>query len=385
MKDRLNVLMALSNDSLGGVETYALEFSKALREAGHGVTVVSPTDVLLGKCRAEGIPYVKIPDFRFRDRPGTLNLFPAFVAGLFIFRRIVRRERIDVINVHAASTSLLDLLWLYRSIFSTPVVCTMHGKVPVESGHFVSALHRLYRRADAVVCISEEVREDCIDHFGVRDDVYIVPNGVVLPSRQPIGGGEKKVILMISRLDSDKFAAVEGLIRATPIVVTDHPDHEVWIVGGGSMLERAREMATEENHRLGREAIRLMGEVDPDEIPSLIGSSIIVVGAGRAAIEGMAHGKPVIFLSSGGLGGFLVEDNVEQIRRHNFSGRNGKEDYGPEGIGRALLELIENPAVAERTARLSAFLAQELDMAAVADHLGVVLRCSMGSRGWETR
>ena len=75
---------------------------------------------------------------------------------------------------------------------------------------------------------------------------------------------------------------------------------------------------------------------------------------------------------------------MEQIRRHNFSGRNGKEDYGPEA-SRALLELIENPAVAERTARLSAFLAQELDMAAVADHLGVVLRCSMGSRGWETR
>ena len=44
-----------------------------------------------------------------------------------------------------------------------------------------------------------------------------------------------------------------------------------------------------------------MGEVDPDEIPSLIGSSIIVVGA-RAAIEGMAHGKPVIFLSLVALG-----------------------------------------------------------------------------------
>ena len=75
---------------------------------------------------------------------------PAFVAGLFIVassgvsgRRHQRPRRFHLI---AGSPVALPLNIQYTG------VCTMHGKVPVESGHFALPFTGS-TQADAVVCI----------------------------------------------------------------------------------------------------------------------------------------------------------------------------------------------------------------------------------------
>lgn len=63
-------------------------------------------------------------------------------------------------------------------------------------------------------------------------------------------------------------------------------------------------------------------------IEDYINQADIVVSLGRGILEGMACGRAAIVYDYQGGDGMISEENITEIRKHNFSGRRFKKNYG---------------------------------------------------------
>lgn len=215
---------------LGGVETHVRRLARGCAEAGDEVTVLTHlADDFLAD---EWIDTVRVR--RFPRTVGTRN-YP-FSSKLFHHLRAHRAD-FDLVHVHSYHT-----LVGHAAVGSClPIVFTPHyhgtGHTPLRA-----ALHRLYRpvgarlfrAADAVICVSDAERHLVIRDFpGVARKVGTIPNGtdpkMLLPD-QGLVMQREPVVLTVGRLE--RYKNVDLIIdafRALPcsavlVVVGDGPD-----------------------------------------------------------------------------------------------------------------------------------------------------------------
>jgi phosphatidylinositol alpha-mannosyltransferase len=127
-------------------------------------------------------------------------------------RRVLERERFDLLHVHEPMTPVLAAgsLALARS----PVVATFHA-----SGHLAWAkpgMHIwgfLLDRIDARIAVSEQARATAMRYAPAEYEV--IPNGVLIPPEADPGGREKR-ILFVGRQEARKGLPV--MLQAWPEV-----------------------------------------------------------------------------------------------------------------------------------------------------------------------
>ncbi|MGD0110243.1 MAG: glycosyltransferase [Armatimonadota bacterium] len=85
----LTILQVLSWLNYGGVESYAIHLSRALRDRGHRVLIASSGGQLVPELEAAGIEHFNV-DF---TGPRTLR-------GARALRRLLESEHVDLVNAH---------------------------------------------------------------------------------------------------------------------------------------------------------------------------------------------------------------------------------------------------------------------------------------------
>jgi glycosyltransferase involved in cell wall biosynthesis len=112
------------------------------------------------------------------------------------------------------------------------------------------------------------------------------------------------------------------------------------LVGGGDGLETLRRRVASHRGTPMEGRVHLPGEVL--RARELVPFVDICVGVGRSIFEGMVCGKPCVVVGPNGYAGTVAEENVEDIARVNFSGRNaGSEVPAPE-LASALGRLLQD-------------------------------------------
>jgi glycosyltransferase involved in cell wall biosynthesis len=245
-----------------------------LRAGGVDVEVVSPNDF-----RHFGIAYGSGVVGNLRARPWLIAAVPAMLAS---FVRVARRAAMDADLVHAH--------WLPSGAVALaagkPFVVQLWG-TDVELARRAPPLaRRVLQRARLVIAPSTALAEEG-RRLGARD-VRVIPNGVSLPSE----AGEEDDpphVLYAGRLSAEKgvrelVAAANGL----PLVVA----------GDGPLRP---------------EVPQALGFVPNDELQAYYARAAVVAcpshreGFGVACAEAMAHGKPVVASSVGGLKDLVVD------------------------------------------------------------------------------
>jgi glycosyltransferase involved in cell wall biosynthesis len=261
-----------------------------LREAGTDIDVVSPASFPhFGLAYGSGIVG------NLRRQPWRAGLVPAFMTAYAAAARRAAREA-DLVHAH----------WLPSGFAAMatrrPFVVQLWG-TDVELARRAPRLARsVLRRAEAVVCPSSALAGEAT-RLGARQ-VEVVPSGVDLPAE--VGPeAEPAEVLYAGRLSPEKgvlelVEAAEGL--------------NLVVAGDGPLRDRVP-MAR--------------GFVPPSELGGLYSRAAVVAcpshreGFGVAALEAMAHGRPVVAGAVGGLldlvvngeTGILVEPgNVPALR-----------------------------------------------------------------------
>jgi len=330
----MNVLMIYEGmREGGGVQVHVLTLSKALRNLG--------IDVLL------------FPVSPLHSEETDLRLFLAllmqpllcFVYGISALR-FMKETHIDLVHAHGARLPLV-LGWLVSKATRTPLVVTMH-----EAWTRANRLNPLYRKADKVITVSEEIKV-VLECYGVdKTRLACIPNMVEVDfsERASINheGGYKLVFL--GRLDPSKTGILMIILDAIPRITQELPATQFWIVGSaGSKYHEVSKKVKEINEALGRKAVYLLGYTK--NVTGMIEKADLVIGVGRVALEALALGKPVIVGSavkgSAFAGGLVTQDNVDEIAESNFTGRDYSQVMNAQQVGKLIVDLLRDYAYRE--------------------------------------
>ncbi len=305
----MKILLVTMSMRIGGAETHIYELARGLKKRGHEVHVASSGGVFAEKLMEMGISHETLP----LDRRAPLAMLRA-KKGL---GALILREKYDIVHAHARIPAFLcaSLYQKHRFRFVT----TDHLDFKLTP-----LLKRLTDWGEFAFAVSEDLKHYLMEHYGVKEErIALTVNGIdterFAPAppdarlRAALSAGERPVILHISRLDAPVIHCASALMDAMPLLKREAV---LVIVGDGDHAEELSEKADAVNERLGYSAVRLVGAIS-DVKPYILASDIIV-SPSRAALEGMAAGKPTIVSGSQGHGGIFTEALAGEAARSNF-------------------------------------------------------------------
>ncbi len=265
---------------LAGSETWTATLAKQLKKMGHIVEGFSPDlGIIAEDLEDNGI--------RCYDNISTSGLKPFSV-------RLEPARTHDYDVIIANHHHIVEFL---RSQFpNTPIISTIHGIMHLEtdaSGKKRKAPeHPAEAGVNQFVAVSEEVQQMLKQDYNI--DSIVVRNFFDVnrfKAKRPITPGKPK-ILMVNSNYADKESPDIKIIRE----VAKHYGAKMGAVGESFVAARDT----------------MLGINDAD----------VVFGMGRSVLEGVCAGRLGIVHGRWGTGGVICEENVEEIRKYNFSGRN---------------------------------------------------------------
>ncbi len=293
------------NPEGGGSEVYVENVATALASAGHDVTIL---------CAAhENAPADEVVDgVRFMRRGSKLGVYP----HIFI-RQLLRRLGhfdviVDVQNGIPFGSTLTG---------RTPVVVLVHhvhreqwpvvyGPVRARIGWALESRVApwVYRRS-RYVAVSQATRRELVE-LGVDDRrIEVVHNGVERPVRDAEPADHPR-ILVLGRLVPHK--RVEHVLAAAAVLLPDHPDLRVAVVGDGWW---APELAAEAE-RLGvTDLVEFVGFADEETKHLELSRAWVLAlpslkeGWGLVVMEAAGYAVPSVgYAAAGGVAESIVDD-----------------------------------------------------------------------------
>jgi phosphatidylinositol alpha-mannosyltransferase len=339
----------------GGVQSHVRHLSRALRDRGHEVLVLSAGHVGSRPTDAE----LETGGRDTSDRPVTVQLvgtsvrvpFNGSIAPICIqpgcgraVRRALAEFQPDVVHVHEPLVPGVSLaaLWFARA----PVVATFHAYCPpsLDASLYrlaAQCLRPVSRRVTVRLGVSGAAASCAAAR--VNGHVNIVPNGITIESfagARPALLPPGRRILFVGRLDRRK--GFEVAMRAFARVCERFADVQLIVVGDGPCRGEV-----EAAPPAVRDRVVMLGEVGDRELPSLYAAADVFIAPaignesfGTVLLEAMAAGRPIVATS--------IEGYREVVRADIDALVVGPRDAEAlaDGIGRILCE----PALAARLA-----------------------------------
>ena len=279
----------------GGAEVHMHEIFSRVAARGHRVTLFCSS--------FPGAPHEETIDGIRIVREGGRYLFNFRVAFRYWSR--FRKERFDVVIDDMNKIPFFTPLFVRR-----PLVVIVHhlfGKsifqeaaLPIAAYVFVLeklAVRVVRRHLTPMFVVSESTKSEVMTHGISAETLRIVPNCVDHTRYRPLGGSRSSTPLVgyFGRLK--KYKSVDHLLDAFRIVMDQHPDAQLVVIGDGdyrpALERRARDLGLSE-------AVRFTGYVDEEEKVRLLCDVWFLVntsakeGWGLTVIEANACGTPVI-------------------------------------------------------------------------------------------
>ena len=351
--------------TFGGSGIVATELAMALAAGGDHVHVFSyafPSRLELVERRLD-YHEVVVPHYPlFEYPPFSLALATKIV-------EVARHQKLDLVHVHYAVPNAVSAVLAREILEPEPlkVVTTLHGTDITLVGNDPSYLETTrygIERSDAVTAVSESLKRDTLEQFGVGKPIEVVPN-FIQPSRYEKVRGKlgarawandgERILIHISNFRPvkrvlDVVRVFEGVLKELParlLLVGDGPDR-------ARIEQRCRQCGI-------CDQITFIGNLPAVE-EILVGADLFLLPSetesfGLAALEALSCEVPVIATEVGGLpevvthgeNGFLlplgdvnamVEAALELLRDEPRRRR-----FGAAGRRRALENFSESDVV----------------------------------------
>ena len=287
----------------GGVRTHVRHLAREFSRMGHEVAILAPASGVQGPLIERNVyamgGAIPVP---FNGSIARIALRPLLVGRV---RRVLLRERFDVLHVHEPLIPGLPLAALHAS--DVPVVGTFHaaarlGPTSTPALAYTCARPFLlpsFRRLAGRIAVSPAASR-FVAHF-FDGDYRLIPNGIDLeeftPSVVPWPAymdGQQN-ILFVGRLEKRKGA--RSLLDAIPAIRERFPQTRFLFVGEGPLRAGLERLAEREGWR----DVIFPGYVTDEELPRYFASAHVFCAPalggesqGIVLLEAMACGVPVV-------------------------------------------------------------------------------------------
>ena len=255
-----------SFDVPGGVQAHVAELSAVLIGLGHEVSVLAPADedTVLPDYVVNGGRAIAVP---YNGSVARLSFTPTNFART---RKWIRGHDFDVLHLHEPNAPSLTMMALM--IAEGPIVATFHTSTTKSRvlSTFSGVLQPFLEKITGRIAVSDLARRWQVEALG--SDAVEIPNGVhvrAFAEAEPLPGYPREggTLAFVGRYDEPR-KGMPVLLEAVGILLADHPDLEVLVVGRGDpgALRRAA----------GEEVfahVRLLGQVSDAEKASVLRSA----------------------------------------------------------------------------------------------------------------
>lgn len=301
----MKILMVTMSMGIGGAETHILELCRELHRLGNDITLASFGGVYADELTSLGIRHVSLP----MNKKDPVSAAGAY-RGLY---RLIRDGHFDIVHAHARIPAFICSLVRRRLNFR--FVTTAHLNFSVSNPLW----RRLSNWGDRAMAVSFDIEDYLVKEYGFpREKIYQTINGIDTDKFSPdipfdnilakhSLNRERRRIVYISRLDSDRADPAFRLIEAAPEIHAAFPDADILIVGGGGEFNILSQLAAQANEKMRENIITMTGPAS--NINEYCSAADIVIAVSRSALEAMAAERPVIL--SGGQGALGIFDRTK--------------------------------------------------------------------------
>jgi len=307
----MKILLLTTHLNIGGISTYTVSLAKALRLKGHEVFVVSSGGMLVPELTQSGVSHINMNILTKSE------LSPKVIKAVFEISKIAKKLGIDIVHSQTRITQVIG--FFVSRLCGIPLVTTCHGFFRKNIGRAI-----LPSWGEKVIAISDAVRENLIDYFGVdKEKVSLIYNGIdVKKFLRELSEEEKyrlkdkfgikrdyNVIGMIARFTPDKGHVV--LLRALYEILKDKPNVQLVLAGDGEKKQDIIRLSRELN--ISDNVVFAKPQINTGNLLAVMDVFMFTPerreGLGLVLLEALASGKPVVAADVGGVSS-VIEDNV---------------------------------------------------------------------------
>jgi glycosyltransferase involved in cell wall biosynthesis len=324
----MKILVYPHTMEVGGSQLNAIELAGAVRDLGHGVTVISEGGPLVERVRAMDLPHIEIP--RDRRRPS------ASIARRL--RGLVRSAGFDVVHGHewppgleAAAAVVGTRAAAVCTVMSMAVAPFIPRSMPLVVGTAALRDHAAADRRGPVHLIEPPVDVAAnapghpTDEFRARFDL------------------DDRLVTLATVCRLVPELKLEGVLMAIEVVgaLAGELPLRLVVVGDGSARATVEEHAAKANAQAGRRAVVLTGELF-DPRPAYAAADI-VLGMGGSALRALAFGQPLVVQGEKGFWELLTPDSADLFLQQGWYGVD-EGTGGFERLSAILRALVADPA-----------------------------------------
>ncbi|NJN27237.1 MAG: N-acetyl-alpha-D-glucosaminyl L-malate synthase BshA [Cyclobacteriaceae bacterium] len=307
--------------TFGGSGVVATELGIALAKEGHQVHFITYSQPTRLDFFNENLFYHEVDMLAY-----PLFQFPPYETALASkMVDVVKYEKLDILHVHYAiphaSAAFIAKQILKKQNIEIPVITTLHGTDITLVGRdpsFEPVVTFSINQSDGITAVSENLKEDTLNHFSIDKDIRVIPNFIDLERFRRLKkdhfkkaicpNGEKLIVhtsnfRKVKRIE-DVVAIFQNMRKVIPV--------KLLLVGDGPERTKIESLCRECGDC---EDIRFLGKLEAVEEVLSVADLFIMPSEkesfGLAALEAMACEVPVISTNVGG----LPELNV-----HGYSG-----------------------------------------------------------------
>ena len=298
----MNILILTENYTKGGLETHIATYYNQLKNDNNIFFAI-------GNYEEYGLlPEAKIETgFHF----GFDVTIGDFINDVNRLVELIIGNKIDVIHVHPFYS-------VYQALFAaqitnTKLVYTYHGpgSLTFTANLFDEIMFEvaLETTISSVISVSQRGAE------GFKrlepKSIVIIPNAIDDKLYKKTKVIKNKKWAIVSRLDSDKYDAIEELLKNIDNIDIDEID--VW--GDGNKKKELENISKSLKKKI------VFKGFSTNLCEELLNKYNGVIGIGRAAMEGLVMGYPVMLVGNKKNCGVIDDDLYEKTKNHNFTAR----------------------------------------------------------------
>ena len=305
--------------TFGGSGVVATELGIELSKKGHEIHFITYSQPVRLDALSKNLHYheVNVPDYPlFKYEPYELALSSKLYD-------VISKHKIDVLHVHYAIphayAAYMAKKILDENGYSIPIITTLHGTdITLVGNHpfYKPAVTFSINKSDIVTCVSNSLRDDTREFFGIKRDIEVIPNFIDIDKydkkhnlceRNKIAHGDEQIIVHISN-----FRPLKRVIDVLKIFdkISQKVNSKLIMVGDGPEKKKAKDFLRQND--LKNKVIFLGNTNEVDEI--LCSSDLFLLPSekesfGLSALEAMALKVPVISSNVGGLKELNINGN----------------------------------------------------------------------------
>lgn len=361
----MNICLLCRNfyKDVGGIETFTLNFSKALVNAGHTVHVLTEDKGDFN--RQEFGAQLLIHHVVFNDHPfpGAWTIEKVVPLEEWRYSRAVA-QAIDAVN-EQSPLDVIETFDYFRQGFAytkrrdrIPVFLRLHGWFfnrtdgrvdPWPTLSFKERISwRMHRntllRADGVAAVAADTADFAKKIWKITREIKIIYNAVDANRFSPEGEKDPSQVLFSGRLIPRK--GIDALSQAMPLVIKECPNVKLAVAGTDALNEAGRKNSEVLREQIGSKHFQYLGQLPEDDLRSWLRKSSILIMPSLdeafplSALEAMASGCALVASTAGGL---------KELVRHEDDGLLIKPGDASM-LAKAIIRLLKDPGLCQKLA-----------------------------------